>query len=107
MHTGGPTALMKKMIRHHRGRASLKERALKKSRAWRRLTKKENGAGLRRAESPGGEGEMTHDLHSTTSLKTMKARSMFPDIGIRQTERSKNGKGFKGRGGENIKNFGQ
>ena len=34
-------------------------------------------------------------------------RSMFPEIGIRQTERSKNGKGFKGPGGENIKNYGQ
>ena len=63
---------MKKMIKHHRGRASLKERMLKNSRAWRRLTKKESGAGLRRAESPDGEGELTHDRHSTTSLKTMK-----------------------------------
>ena len=27
-------------------------------------------------------------------------RSMFPEIGIRQTEMSKNGKGFKGPGGE-------
>ena len=34
-------------------------------------------------------------------------RSMFPEIGIRQTERSKDGKGFKGPGGENIKNNGQ
>ena len=33
-------------------------------------------------------------------------RSMFPEIGIRQTERSKNGKGSK-PGGENIKNYGQ
>ena len=32
---------------------------------------------------------------------------MFPEIGIRQTERSKIGKGFKGPGGENIKNCGQ
>ena len=29
-------------------------------------------------------------------------RSMFPEIGIRQTERSKNGKRFQGPGGENI-----
>ena len=35
------------------------------------------------------------------------SRSMFLEIGIRQTERSKNGKGFKGPGGENIKNCGQ
>ena len=34
-------------------------------------------------------------------------RSMFPEIGIRQSERSKNGKGFIGPGGENIKNYGQ
>ena len=33
--------------------------------------------------------------------------STFTEIGIRQTERSKNGKGFKGPGGENIKNYGQ
>ena len=33
--------------------------------------------------------------------------SMFPETGVRQTERSKNGKGFKGPGGENIKNHGQ
>ena len=32
---------------------------------------------------------------------------MFPEIGIRQTERSKSGTGFKGPGGENIKNYGQ
>ena len=32
-------------------------------------------------------------------------RSMFPGIGIRQRERSKNGQGFQG--GENIKNYGQ
>ena len=45
---------MKKMITQHRGRVSLKERMLKNSRAWRRLTRKESGAGLRSAESPGG-----------------------------------------------------
>ena len=38
----------------------------------RRLTKKQSGAGPRKAESPGWEGELTHDQHSTTSLKTMK-----------------------------------
>ena len=105
-----------------------------------------SGAGLTRTDSPGGEGGLTRDQHSTASLKTMKvskasgglnhlvsrdaagthwtwkkvtvvvdsgaaenmmSRSMFPEIGIRQTERSKNGKGFKGQGGENIKNYGQ
>ena len=70
---------MKKMIKHHRGRASLKERALKSSRTWRRVTKEENGVGLRRAESPGGEGELTHDQHSTTSLKTMKVSKCLED----------------------------
>ena len=35
------------------------------------------------------------------------SRSMFPEIGIREAERSKNGKGFKGRGRENINNYGQ
>ena len=34
-------------------------------------------------------------------------KSMFPEIGIRQMDRSKNGKGFKGPGGEHIKNHGQ
>ena len=72
VHTSGPTALMKKVIKYYRGRASLKERTLKNSRAWRRPTRKESGAGLRRAESPGGEGELTHDQQSTTSMKTMK-----------------------------------
>ena len=33
--------------------------------------------------------------------------SMFPQLGIRQTEKSKNGKGFKGPGGEHIQNCGQ
>ena len=39
--------------------------------------------------------------------ENMMPRSMFPEIGIRQTEWSNNGKGFKGLGGENIKNDGQ
>ena len=72
VHSSGPTALMKKTIKHRRGGASLKEKMPKNSRAWRRLTKKETGAGLRRAESPGGEGKLTRDQHSTSSLKTMK-----------------------------------
>ena len=41
------------------------------------------------------------------AAENLMPRSMFPEIGIRQTERSKNGKGFKGPGGENIKNYGQ
>ena len=35
-------------------------------------TKKESGAGLRRAKSPDGAGRLIRDQHSTTSLKTMK-----------------------------------
>ena len=34
-------------------------------------------------------------------------RSMFPEISPEETERSKNGKGFTGPGGEHIKNYGQ
>ena len=41
------------------------------------------------------------------AAENVMPRSMFPDIGIRQTKRSKNGKGFKGPGGEKIKNYGQ
>ena len=41
------------------------------------------------------------------AAENVMPRSMFLEKGIRQTERSKNGKGFKGPGGENIKNYGQ
>ena len=41
------------------------------------------------------------------AAENVMPRSMFSEIGIRQKERSKNGKGFKGPGGENIKNHGQ
>ena len=34
-------------------------------------------------------------------------RSMFPEIPTEETEMSKNVKGFKGSGGEHIKNYGQ
>ena len=34
-------------------------------------------------------------------------RSMFPEIPTEETDMSKNGKGLKGPGGENIKNYGQ
>ena len=134
------------MIKRHRGRASLKERTLKNSRAWRRLRKKVSVADLRRAESQGGEGEMIHDQHfhylaeddegeqasgglnhlvsrnpggtrwtwkkvtvvvDSGAAENVMPRSMFSVIGIRQTERSKNGKRFKGPGGENLKNCGQ
>ena len=49
-------------------RVSLKERMLKNSLSWRRMMKKESGAGQRRAESPDGEGELTHDWQFTISL---------------------------------------
>ena len=41
------------------------------------------------------------------AAENVMPRSMFPEIGFRQTERSKNGKGFKGPEGENIKNYEQ
>ena len=41
------------------------------------------------------------------AAENVMPRSMFSWKGIRQTERSKHGKGFKGPGGENIKNYGQ
>ena len=41
------------------------------------------------------------------AAENVMSRSTFPEIGIRQTERSKHGKGFKGPGGENMKNYGQ
>ena len=43
----------------------------------------------------------------STAAENVLLRSMFPEVGIRQTERSKNGKGFKEPGRENIKNYGQ
>ena len=93
------------------------------------MTRKESGAGLRRAESPDGEGELAaHHLaeddggeqasgglnHLVSrnaggaqwTWKTVTVvvdsgagenvmpRSTFSEIGIRQTERSKHGKGF-------------
>ena len=113
---------MKKMIKHHRGRASLKERTLKNSRAWRRLTKKPvdtRPAFHYLAEDDEGE-QASGGLNHLVSRNVGGAQwtweeghrggrlgSMFPEIGIRQTERSKNGKGFKGPGGENIKDYGQ
>ena len=60
------------MIKHHHGRVSLKERMLNNSRAWKRMTRKESGAGLRRAESPDGEGELTRNRQSTISQKKTK-----------------------------------
>ena len=41
--------------------------------------KKESGAGPRRAESPDGEGEMTHDLQFTISLRKTKMNSYRGD----------------------------
>ena len=54
------------------GRASLKEKRQKSSRAWRHLTTREGGAGPRREESPGGEGDLTHDRQFTISLRKTK-----------------------------------
>ena len=41
------------------------------------------------------------------AAENVMPRSMFPEIGMRQTERSKNGKGFKRPGRQNIKNCGK
>ena len=40
------------------------------------------------------------------AAENVMPRSMFPEISIEETERSMNGKGFKGPGGEPIKNHG-
>ena len=54
-----------------------------------------------------GRGRKVTVVVDSEAAENVMPRSMFPEIGIRQTERSKNGKGFKGPGGENIKNCGQ
>ena len=41
------------------------------------------------------------------AAENVMPRSMFPETRIRETDRSKSGKGFKGPGGEHIKNHGQ
>ena len=41
------------------------------------------------------------------AAENVMPRSMFPERPTGETESSKNGKGFKGPGGEHIKNFGQ
>ena len=41
------------------------------------------------------------------AAENVMPRSMFPETGIRQTKRPKSGKGFKGQGRDNIKNYGQ
>ena len=66
--TSGPTAKMKKMIKHHRGRESLKERFAEEL----ATLETPDEAGPRRAESPGGEGELTHDQQSTIEPKMTK-----------------------------------
>ena len=52
--------------------SSWESEPVKNSRAWRRLTKKVSGAGLRRAESAGGEGGLTRDLQLTISQRKTK-----------------------------------
>ena len=48
----------------------------------------------------GGGLRSSRECHAKEHVSQEKHR-------IRQTERSKNGKGFKGPGGENIKDYGQ
>ena len=45
-------------------------------------------------------------LRSSRDLEIVMPRSRFPEIPTEETEKSKNGKGFKGPGRENIKNCG-
>ena len=40
------------------------------------------------------------------AAENVMTRSMFPEKSTEETEGSKNGKGFKGPGGEHIKNCG-
>ena len=47
------------------------------------------------------------DVVDSGAADNAMPRRLFPEIGIRATERSKDGKGFKGSGGEHIKNYGQ
>ena len=53
------------------------------------------------------EGEQVTVVIDSGAAENVMPRSMFPEIPTEETERSKNGKGFKGPGGENIKNNGQ
>ena len=41
------------------------------------------------------------------AAENVMPRSLFPEISTEKAERSKNGKGFEGPGGEHIKNYGQ
>ena len=41
------------------------------------------------------------------AAENVMPRSMFPETPTEETERSQNGKGFKGLGGEHIQNYGQ
>ena len=72
VHTSGPTVKTRKMTKHHHGRVSVKERMLKNSRGWKRMTRKESGAGLRGAESPDGDGELTRNRQSTILQRKTK-----------------------------------
>ena len=116
-----------KMIKHRRGRASLSLETpdegewcwLGKSRVtrWGRRTDsrlafhyfaeddedEQASSGLNHLVSRSAAGaqwtwkKVTVVVDSSAAENVMP-RSMFPEIGIRQTERSKNGKGFKGLG---------
>ena len=64
-----------------------------------------SGPTKRRRRSVGVE-KVTVVVDSGAAENVMP-RNMFPDISTEETERSKNGQGFKGPGGEHIKNYGQ
>ena len=60
----------------------------------------------KRSRSPGVWKTITVVVDLGAAENVMP-KSMFPEISAEETERSKNGKGFKGPGGEPIKNYGQ
>ena len=96
VHTSGPTASTKKMTKARRGRVSLKEKRLNNSRVLETLDDQGEWCWPRRNRVP----RWRERMDPTKTSISLPWR-------IRQTERSKNGKGFKGPGGENNKNCGQ
>ena len=91
------------MSRAPREKATLREKGQTNSRACRRPMTREDGeapGGLNHLVQRNAEGalwmrkEVTVVLDSLAKENVMP-RSLFPEIGIRATERSKNGKGFQ------------
>ena len=124
---------MKKMLKHHRGRVRLKEKMLKNSRAWRRWRKKKSRVTRWRegelthdqhstvspkmtktsTEPPGlpkrrGGSVDVEDGHRGGGLRSSRECQAEEHVSRdrHQTNRGpRMEKGFKGPGGENIKNY--